>query len=158
MNIKELREKKNLSQEELSLKTGIPRARISKWESGKGNPKTADAKILENFFSESKEGSEGDRGNEGKESQQPLITVVLNLSYVGKKNAESMDKMAEANLINTRSIAQLIALLAPNSDLGALMPSPGGQHTYEDDDLPAEAFLGGQSVVPKKKKVQPVKG
>lgn len=52
MNVKELREKKGLTQQELSDKTGIPRPRIAKWEQGKGQPKATDVKILEGIFGE----------------------------------------------------------------------------------------------------------
>lgn len=50
MNVKDLREKSGLTQDELSEKTGIPRGRIAKWEQGKGNPKSADERILETIF------------------------------------------------------------------------------------------------------------
>lgn len=50
MDIKELRGKLNLSQQELADKTGIDRAKIAKWEVGKGKPKVEDHNILENFF------------------------------------------------------------------------------------------------------------
>lgn len=52
MNVKELREKNNLSQQELADNTGIPKDRIAKWEQGKGKPKAADSKILDKFFKE----------------------------------------------------------------------------------------------------------
>jgi transcriptional regulator with XRE-family HTH domain len=52
MNIRELREELNLSQQELADKTGIPKDRIAKWEQGKGNPKTQDFKTLTLFFEE----------------------------------------------------------------------------------------------------------
>ena len=52
MNVKELREKANLTQQELAEKTGIPRDRIAKWEQGKGNPKGDDTTALVNFFRE----------------------------------------------------------------------------------------------------------
>lgn len=50
MNVKEFREKANLTQQELSNLTGIPRDRIASWENGRGNPKAEDSKILTNFF------------------------------------------------------------------------------------------------------------
>lgn len=50
MNVKELREKLGLTQEELAANTGIPRDRIAKWEQGKGAPKANDAKILEGLL------------------------------------------------------------------------------------------------------------
>ncbi len=42
--------KLDLTQEELATATGIPRARIAKWELGKGNPKAEDSLILSKFF------------------------------------------------------------------------------------------------------------
>jgi phage repressor protein C with HTH and peptisase S24 domain len=54
MNVKELREKQKLTQEQLAEKTGIPRDRIAKWEQGKGSPKAEDYKKLEKFFGKSK--------------------------------------------------------------------------------------------------------
>jgi transcriptional regulator with XRE-family HTH domain len=141
MNLKELREKKKISQEELSRQTGIPRARIGKWELGKGNPKANDLKTLEKFFSiEETEKENGSNMVEEAEAHygQPIIQVVLNLSYIGKKNADSIDKMADSNLLNAKSIATLVGLLTSNSDLAAqLISSPLAQHM--PDDLPAEA-------------------
>lgn len=50
MDIKELREKFKLTQQELADNTGIPRDRIAKWEQLKGAPKTDDYKILDDYF------------------------------------------------------------------------------------------------------------
>lgn len=52
MNVKEIREKLRLSQQELADKTGIPKDRIAKWEQGKGSPKVEDSAILKKFFEE----------------------------------------------------------------------------------------------------------
>lgn len=52
LNIKEMRTKLNLTQGELSLKTGIPRDRIAKWEQGKGSPKAEDYVLLQNLMGE----------------------------------------------------------------------------------------------------------
>ena len=52
MDLKQLREVNDLTQRELSEKTGIPRPRIAKWEQGKGKPKKDDADILVKFFGE----------------------------------------------------------------------------------------------------------
>jgi plasmid maintenance system antidote protein VapI len=72
---------------------------------------------------------------------QPIIQVVLNLSYIGKKNADSIDKMADSNLLNAKSIATLVNLLGTNLDLTSLLET---SRTSQDmpDDLPVEAFLG----------------
>lgn len=52
MDVKQLRIRHNLTQQELADRTGIPRARIAKWEQGKGSPKLEDAKKLNEIFSE----------------------------------------------------------------------------------------------------------
>lgn len=50
MNVKELREKHGLSQQELSDKTGIPKGRINGWEQKGTKPKAEDSRILTAFF------------------------------------------------------------------------------------------------------------
>jgi transcriptional regulator with XRE-family HTH domain len=50
VNIKLLREKLGLSQQDLCDRTGIPKGRINNWEQGKGKPKAKDNKILTDFF------------------------------------------------------------------------------------------------------------
>lgn len=52
MDTKYLRKKLDLSQDQLSAETGIPKARIGGWERGKGKPKTADSEILKKFFTD----------------------------------------------------------------------------------------------------------
>jgi transcriptional regulator with XRE-family HTH domain len=67
MNIRELRLKHNLSQQDVADKTGIPRPRIAKWEEGKGKPKAEDQKILDNFFASLSEDVPPEPLQEGKE-------------------------------------------------------------------------------------------
>lgn len=50
LDIKQLRAKYGLSQQELADKTGIPKGRINNWEQGKGKPKVSDYRILDEFF------------------------------------------------------------------------------------------------------------
>ena len=50
-NVKEMRLKHRLSQQDLADMTGIPKGRINGWEQGKGKPKAEDAQVLEKFFS-----------------------------------------------------------------------------------------------------------
>lgn len=52
MNIKELRKKLRISQQDLADDTGIDRSKIGKWEIGIANPKVEDYKKLEKYFSE----------------------------------------------------------------------------------------------------------
>lgn len=51
MNIKEMRNKLGITQQQLADATGIPKTRIEKWEVGKGNPKVDDYVKLQKFFS-----------------------------------------------------------------------------------------------------------
>ena len=50
--IKELRISKNLSQMQLSLKTGLSQSAIAKWELGKTEPTASSIITLANFFEE----------------------------------------------------------------------------------------------------------
>lgn len=50
MNVKELRNKHKLSQQELSDLSGIPKGRINGWEQQGTNPKAQDLRILEELF------------------------------------------------------------------------------------------------------------
>lgn len=50
LNIRELREKINMTQQQLSDSTGIPLGRINNWEQQKGKPKHEDMIKLQSFF------------------------------------------------------------------------------------------------------------
>lgn len=50
MNVKELRTKHKLSQDQLSTLTGIPKGRIAMWEYRNSQPKHQDFEVLSNFF------------------------------------------------------------------------------------------------------------
>lgn len=50
MNVRELREKYGLSQQELSDATGIPKGRINGWEQRGSSPKVEDFQKLQEFF------------------------------------------------------------------------------------------------------------
>lgn len=54
MDIKSLRKKLSLSQDELAAEINIPRDRIAKWEQGKGNPKQPDYDVLKEYFKKHK--------------------------------------------------------------------------------------------------------
>lgn len=72
---------------------------------------------------------------------RPIIQVVIDLTYIGKKNADSMDKMAATNQRNTDIIAALISAVIPNSKFAAqLAASLSGQHK-DGEGIPVEAFL-----------------
>ena len=48
--IKNSREKKNLSQEELAFQLGVSRQAVSKWENGKAHPDLYNFKLLCNLY------------------------------------------------------------------------------------------------------------
>jgi hypothetical protein len=142
--VKEKMLEKKMSVLDLAEATGIPSSRIYKWydKHKAANPKEGDSKTLLEWLESSKNNLEEVINESGpqKEGHQPILQVVLNLSYIGKKNADSIDKMADSNLLNAKSIATLVNLLA-NSDLASLLsPEQIGKH-IPADNLPAEAFL-----------------
>lgn len=52
LKIKELRQRLNLSQQQLADATGISRSKIGQWEAGNANPKVTDFETLVGFFSQ----------------------------------------------------------------------------------------------------------
>lgn len=50
LDIKQLRAKHGLSQQDLADRTGIPKGRINNWEQGRGQPKREDYQLLVDFF------------------------------------------------------------------------------------------------------------
>lgn len=95
MNIKQLRLKHNLSQQDVANKTGIPRPRLAKWEEGKGKPKAEDSAILDKFFAEL-----GEVIQPLGESSPPLSNPnhFGNLTESNRLLAESNSKMVDAIL------------------------------------------------------------
>jgi phage repressor protein C with HTH and peptisase S24 domain len=116
MNIKDLREKKNLTQAELSDATGIPRDRIAKWEQGKGSPKAQDYKVLEEFFGNSMEEVPREKKpfiEERREQKMiistlmvPLVPIKAQAGYISSHELtdfiEKLDKFPMAPGINPR--------------------------------------------------------
>ncbi|HEU4903200.1 MAG TPA: helix-turn-helix transcriptional regulator [Flavisolibacter sp.] len=154
--IKRKRKEESLSAKDLASKIQVRVDNLYKWEKGTKPTDPEDYLKVMNWLNgkvESIPKIEEKVLLPAQDSSQPIIQVVLNLSYIGKKNADSIDKMADSNLLNAKSIATLVNLLASsNSDLAAQLASVHeSQHTA--DDLPAEAFLGGHGVAPKKRKV-----
>jgi transcriptional regulator with XRE-family HTH domain len=165
MNIKELREALNISQQDLADATGIPRPRIGKWEQGKGSPKAEDYKKLESFFGEQirkneEQPSNNNLGNTNIDTSQPIIQVVLNLTYIGKKNADSIDRIAtsmeklvDQNGSNSDTIAKLVSILA-NSGVSSI-PKSLLLSRHKGDDEPAEEFLKQGADVLRNQKQKP---
>jgi transcriptional regulator with XRE-family HTH domain len=141
------RKQLGLSAQELADVLQVKKDNVYKWEKGTRPTDPQEYQRLENWLSGKMENVPHETSivdfkktlGELAEST-PILQVVLNLSYVGKKNADSMDKMAATNQRNTDIIAALVSAILPNSKLGQqLAASLASQHT--DDDLPAEAFL-----------------
>lgn len=111
MNVKQLREKRGISQQELSTKTGIPKDRIAKWEQGKGSPKVDDARKLEAYFKEdvprekveekpdltAKRGLElGKTGTGAIDYKEKYISLLeKNLADIEERNKEIMLSLAD---------------------------------------------------------------
>jgi hypothetical protein len=82
------------------------------------------------------------QAKEHEQDTPPIWQIVLNLTYIGKRDSDSMNTMAATNQRNTDIIAALVSTLLPNSGLAEkLTASLAGSHT--PDDLPAEHFVGG---------------
>ncbi len=100
MKIKELREKANITQEELSLETGIPRTRIAKWEQGKGNPKQPDFDVLKDYFIDKKLWEEVPRktANATEDPQAPYKKSDTNDEYLSiiRTQSEVINSLKEA--------------------------------------------------------------
>lgn len=126
MNIKELREKKKLSQQELADAVGIPRDRIGKWEQGKGNPKTDDYKKLEAFF------------GEFVPEKETIREVALEKDLTLRSLARTIELSAEARLLDAESrkieaenMKRLVALL--ESQVSSASPATAaGAHQTTD--------------------------
>lgn len=97
MNIKQLRLKHHLSQQELSTKTGIPRPRLAKWEEGKAKPKREDYDILEKFFA-----------TLGEVSRKPAVLKEPEAYYDSRTSLEiSLQNLTEDKLRNTAIMEKL---------------------------------------------------
>ncbi len=154
MNIKELRTKINLSQQDLSDKTGIPKGRIAQWEVGKAKPKVEDQETLINFFIEN-----GVMERTGTLNDAELYRATIqNLSESNRLVAEAIKLQSEAVKIQAES-SRLLAisnsqLLESNRELTALSKMTTGSSGPEipaavaakfEDLLAAVAeIVGGQ--------------
>lgn len=112
MNIKDLRLKHHLSQQDLSKKTGIPRPRIAKWEEGKGKPKAEDQAILDKFFSGlGEEVPQQTAEVDAQFKKQALEKSVENLTEASKDNTAIIKNLTEKQLRDTGIIERLVSLL-----------------------------------------------
>lgn len=168
--IKQIRKQKGYTQDTLAKALGVSQQAIVKYENNQSKPghdfiKAFREKLhydllaMENTTKVVSGEPKEQLKEPAPEYGQPILQVVLNLSYAGKKNADSIDKMADSNLLNAKSIATLVNMLASNSDFAGLLdPSQIGQHI--PDNLPAEAFLGeeGKGLINKQSGKKKVKG
>jgi hypothetical protein len=86
---------------------------------------------------------------------------VLNLTYIGKKNADSIDKMtdgvnkmAATNQRNTEIIAALVGAILPNSTL-AHQVAESLSDPHKGEGVPIEEFLKGAVGIDPLSKPQP---
>jgi transcriptional regulator with XRE-family HTH domain len=105
INIKELREAKGLTQQELSDLTGIPRGRINAWEQRGVQPKINDWNILKRHLSNETILSKNTTYSLVNEEPEPYIIekkqvenqnkIIENLSQVVRMQAEIIQKLIE---------------------------------------------------------------
>jgi transcriptional regulator with XRE-family HTH domain len=116
MNIKELRTKHGLSQQDLAVKTGIPRPRIAKWEEGKGSPKREDSQTLDKFFAT----LENIVSEEHTQVVEESGNVYENITSKTLFNiSESNKSLAESNASLARSNEELVRMVKDRSTADA---------------------------------------
>ena len=118
-NIKELREAKGLTQQELSELTGIPRGRINAWEQRNVTPSKMDdiEKLKKVFQFETNVPRETNSKEEIKAINSLSTEAILELARSNTKLAEANKDMAQANKVLADNNSDLIKMLkdAPNS-------------------------------------------
>jgi hypothetical protein len=143
-------EKRNVSVPKFQEQTGIPKDRVYKWlKRGTGKVDHEDAVLIENWLSENLDTFPHKHTKEKIEDiklgeidfNQPVIQVVLNLSYIGKKNADSMDRMAATNQRNTEIIAALVGAILPNSTIASQLTASRAGSQGGDEVPPVEGLL-----------------
>lgn len=141
-----LKERK-VSVPEFEAQTGIPKDRVYKWlKRATDNIGYEDATTIEKWMSEKMDNSPKELEVKGRtiHGENKLIDTILDLTYTSKKNADGMDKMADANLINARSIETLVKILAAN--LSGSGVKGISLEDLQKGDVPAEAFLNYNSI------------
>lgn len=162
----------NVSAQEAASLIGVDVEKMRKWEQRDADPKdSGDIKAVEDYFGcKLSDLNKLDKFQfipknkltefslKDLDQSQPIIQVVLNLSFIGKKNAETMDRMsvsvdrmAATNQRNTEIIAALVGSILPNSKLAAQLttslsdPHKGGEGLTVEDFLPENSeSLKGQ--------------
>lgn len=126
LNVKELRSKYGLSQEQLSELTSIPRGRINSWERRGGSPiKMADIKALQTVFDKFENKNSNADKNVPRENG-----AELKISY--EKRLEEKERIILANettiFIQTERIKELKeAITELKERIRLLEQSPGAQ-------------------------------
>jgi transcriptional regulator with XRE-family HTH domain len=158
-----IKEKTGFTQEQIASKIGYNRSYIS--QAKKTDSEKLYMALYNGFKGELENLTSGESvvNEDSTDYSQPIIQVVLNLSYIGKKNAETMDKavdgintIAATNQKNTEIIAALVGAIIPNSKLASQLSSTLAD-LYKDGDRPVEDFLPAGTDLSKKQKVKVVK-
>jgi transcriptional regulator with XRE-family HTH domain len=138
LNVKELRLKKGLSQQELAEKTGIPKGRINNWEQGNGSPKAQDYIKLRDFFEsieiesshETMENKQNKKGHSAVELAAYKAIIEGNTDYIlmhkdllqDKHRITSLEQMQENKHVIDRLLDQNMELIARIIQLEAKLP------------------------------------
>lgn len=136
-----IKEKTGMNQDEIAKRVNYNRSYLSqakKKDSDKlyGVLYNAFKDVLENLTTE----AQPIKG--AKDVDHPTMQAILDLTYSSRKTADGIEKMADANLANARSIEVLVQILATNLGVSGLKGlSLAG---LQRPDVPAEAFLSGK--------------
>lgn len=139
--LRDIKQKTGLTQEGIAGRINYNRSYLSQAK------KTDSEKLYSVLYKEFRgelENLTTAESNEAKDSEllgKPMIQVVLNLSYIGRKNADSMDKMAATNQRNTEIIAALVATMLPNSKFAGKLAASLADLHEEDEVPPIEEML-----------------
>jgi transcriptional regulator with XRE-family HTH domain len=133
MNVKDLRAKCGLTQQELSTETGIPRSRIAKWEEGKGNPKADDFTTLDGFFKKRLrelvpkpvKGNQPAQLSEEAQNDNTLSSINTDENKVSLE--KSIENLTQNELRTTAIIERLVALLEKKNTEPMKLPEPGSE-------------------------------
>lgn len=123
--LKELREKYQLSQQNLADATGIPRGRIAKWEQSKGKPKADDVRTLADFFA-SKSGEEITNDSSVNDSGDGAVytsnkkadKIIEDLAASSRDHAAADLKRAEAEILREQNHKRIIDHITANGGEG----------------------------------------
>lgn len=101
--LKEARQKKNLSQNEVAEKLNISRQAVSRWETGKGSPDINTLPLLSELYDISIDELLGHEVSISEKHSQDSKEGMSNLDETSPETAETNNKLTNSNLISPYS-------------------------------------------------------